>query len=502
MRDSVLACSDTARRSYTLALLMISVGSLAQARQAFVELIARPDFSEDRELEPLVAASLAVVCALLRLGEEAVEWAGRALEVQELPPASKMMATQGLAIGLATSGRAGEAVASLARLSPSSAEPEPFDAELIGTRSSLKAWWGDLEGAAADASAVVTWSRSRAGVPFRTVPIAYGTLAEVEYRLGRWDDGMAHADVAVSLGEENERKLELAYVHAVSSYLYSARGNWDSASEHAESARMAAANAPLPMCFFYAAAATAHLAWVRGEWDAVLQALEMLMNPLERASAGLWPRTVRSMVAEALVFNGRLDDAEAALDGLEEQLDAAPFRDATSIDLWRLRGALAHARRLPDDAEAAFENGRTAAESVQAPLAEALLELELGQFLRRTKRRRAASEALESARSRFAALGAQPFSDRCETELAACGVRWVNRTPDNRYGLTPRENVVARLVASGKTNREVAGELYLSTKAIEYHLGNVFGKVGVHSRRELAARLSAPQADLSEPARA
>jgi DNA-binding CsgD family transcriptional regulator len=241
---------------------------------------------------------------------------------------------------------------------------------------------------------------------------------------------------------------------------------------------------------------------VRGEWDAVLQALEMLMNPLERASAGLGPRTVRSMVAEALVFTGRLDEAEAALDGLEEQLNAAPFPDATSIDLWRLRGALAHARRLPDDAEGAFEHGRTAAESVQTPLAEALLELELGQFLRRTKRRRAASEALEGARSRFAALGAKPFSDRCETELAACGVRWVNRTPDNRYGLTPRETVVARLVASGKTNREVAAELYLSTKAIEYHLGNVFGKVGVHSRRELAARLNAPQAELSEPARA
>src|SRR5262249_54537782 len=158
-------------------------------------------------------------------------------------------------------------------------------------------------------------------------------------------------------------KLELAYVHAVSSYLYAARGNWDSASEHAESARLAAASAPLPMCFFYATAATAHLAWVRGEWDAVLQALELLMNPLERTSAGLGPRTVRSMVAEALVFSGRLDEAEAALDGLEEQLDAAPFSDATSIDLWRLRGALAHARRLPDDAEAAFEHGRTAAEA-------------------------------------------------------------------------------------------------------------------------------------------
>jgi DNA-binding CsgD family transcriptional regulator len=62
---------------------------------------------------------------------------------------------------------------------------------------------------------------------------------------------------------------------------------------------------------------------------------------------------------------------------------------------------------------------------------------------------------------------------------------------DNRYGLTAREEVVAGLVASGKSNREVAEELYLSTKAIEYHLSNVFAKVDVRSRHDLAARLKA-----------
>jgi DNA-binding CsgD family transcriptional regulator len=61
---------------------------------------------------------------------------------------------------------------------------------------------------------------------------------------------------------------------------------------------------------------------------------------------------------------------------------------------------------------------------------------------------------------------------------------------ENRFGLTAREDVVARLVASGKSNREVAEELFLSTKAIEYHLGNVFAKVNVRSRHELAGRLT------------
>jgi DNA-binding NarL/FixJ family response regulator len=51
--------------------------------------------------------------------------------------------------------------------------------------------------------------------------------------------------------------------------------------------------------------------------------------------------------------------------------------------------------------------------------------------------------------------------------------------------LTEREQVVARMVGSGKTNREVAADLYLSVKAIEYHLDNIFDKLDIRSRREL-----------------
>jgi DNA-binding CsgD family transcriptional regulator len=87
-------------------------------------------------------------------------------------------------------------------------------------------------------------------------------------------------------------------------------------------------------------------------------------------------------------------------------------------------------------------------------------------------------------------LGAPPFAARAEAELTACGVRSPGHSAENRFGLTAREEIVARLVASGKSNREVAEELYLSTKAIEYHLGNVFAKVNIRSRHELAARLA------------
>src|SRR5262249_36280506 len=153
---------------------------------------------------------------------------------------------------------------------------------------------------------------------------------------------------------------------------------------------------------------------------------------------------------------------------------ASPASDVSRSELWRLRGELARAAECPDDAAAAFATARQAAAEAGSPFAQALLDLSYGRFLRQSGRRRDAIAALRSARESFERIGAAPFVGRCDTELSSCGVRARRQSGENRYGLTAREEVVARLVASGKSNREVAEELYLSTKAIEYHLSNVF----------------------------
>ena len=91
------------------------------------------------------------------------------------------------------------------------------------------------------------------------------------------------------------------------------------------------------------------------------------------------------------------------------------------------------------------------------------------------------------ARADFQQLGARPFVQRIDQELAACGLTPAPRSSLTASTLTPQEVAVARLVASGRTNREVAGELALSVKTVEYHLGHVFTKLGVASRSQLAA---------------
>jgi DNA-binding CsgD family transcriptional regulator len=94
---------------------------------------------------------------------------------------------------------------------------------------------------------------------------------------------------------------------------------------------------------------------------------------------------------------------------------------------------------------------------------------------------------LRSSLDRFGALGAAPYQARAERKLDACGL-WPRARTGGPVALTPAEVAVARLVADGRTNREVARELVVSVKTVETHLGRVFAKLGVRSRTELAHR--------------
>jgi len=118
----------------------------------------------------------------------------------------------------------------------------------------------------------------------------------------------------------------------------------------------------------------------------------------------------------------------------------------------------------------------------------ALTELAHGQFLRRRRRRRAAVEVLANARDRLSAVGARPALERCRRELEASGLSPKRPAAKGPGRLTPQELTVSRLVVSGMTNREIAGELMVSIKTVEVHLTSVYTKLEVTSRTELRAR--------------
>ena len=133
----------------------------------------------------------------------------------------------------------------------------------------------------------------------------------------------------------------------------------------------------------------------------------------------------------------------------------------------------------------AFERALVLHDRVPTPFERARTELCYGESLRRSKRRSEARELLRSALATFEELGAKPWADRARAELRASGERARRRTAPLDT-LTAQERVVAQLVGDGLKNREAAARLFVSEKTIEYHLANVYRKLGVRSRVGLA----------------
>lgn len=188
------------------------------------------------------------------------------------------------------------------------------------------------------------------------------------------------------------------------------------------------------------------------------------------------------LAAEALARVGSRDAARQAL-GRRDSLDV-PLEDLDRV-IHRHANALSvdeHARRA-----SALEATLAAAEASPYRLATLWIRLDLGRTLATLSDERAVAE-LERTAADARARGAVTVRELAEGSLRALGVRTWRRGAGGAP-LTAREEEVARLVAAGATNREVASALFLSPKTVERHLVNLFRKLEVRNRTELAARL-------------
>ena len=120
------------------------------------------------------------------------------------------------------------------------------------------------------------------------------------------------------------------------------------------------------------------------------------------------------------------------------------------------------------------------------PYERARTQLAYGERLRRSRRRAEARVQLRSALDTFEGAGAMLWAERARSELHATGETARKRDVSTLDTLTPQELRVARLVATGSSNKDVAAQLFLSRRTVEYHLGKVLTKLGVASRVELA----------------
>jgi DNA-binding CsgD family transcriptional regulator len=440
--------------------------------------------------QPAVIGSAAVMLAQLRIlrddGAGAAHWAEHALRCGGLPESVASTARINRAVGLALSGHPHDGLRVLVDLPEDPTEVPPGRQDELWVRGGLRLWTDDLPGAYADLRDYVP-GRSGWARPYGLIRLGY--LTQAEYRRGAWDDSLVHAEQVVSLVTDTDQVWLLAFAHAVAVFVLAGRGIWAEAEAHTRAAAAAAAALGDPGSMNYAANAAVHLAACRGDPAAVVEAAEPLRTapPGGAHEPGIFGWA--GQYAAALVPLRRYAEAEAVLHRLAAVGEERGLRSALAA-VALVRGELAAARRAPADARAAFDAAVSLGAGCANALDQARVQAAYGRFLRRAGERRAAGDRLHTARDAFARLGAQPFLDRCDAELAACGLAVDRPAAPHDAGLTPQEQAVTRLVCAGRSNREVAAELVISVKTVGYHLGNAYTKLGVSSRTQLAALLS------------
>jgi len=322
-----------------------------------------------------------------------------------------------------------------------------------------------------------------------------------DYRRGRWDRAATEAERLVTVASDLDQNWQLTRAHLIAVYVTAGRGDWELADSHAAAAaELAGMRAGAGL--IEATDALTALAVARDDPEQVLRVCaDAMADPatlgrLDPARLSFWPA-----YAEALARTGQLAEADAALRDYEVVGHARGRRSALAAAS-RARGVLDIAAGRHGDAMAAFAAGIRHLAGLSLPLDEALIRLEFGRLLRHQGQRRSAARELGQARALLARLGATPFLVRCETELGGGLIT----QPDALCALplTSRQLTVARAVAAGKTNRQIAAELYVSVKTVEFHLSQILARLGIDSRTQIADALTDARGleTVGDPARA
>ena len=332
-----------------------------------------------------------------------------------------------------------------------------------------------------DALGMVAALRETGSITAQVMPLV--VAADCAMRLDHWTDARGELDEAMQLAEVTGQRGPLAQALTMRARLDAACGREAPARAAIARAREIAEPARLGSVLMFADAATGFLELALGRVDAALAMLEAAerragQHGLEEPTQIPWAPDL----VEALVRAGRREDAVRVYERLAEQAAnvgtagahalAARCAGLVAEDDWDEHFAAAHRHHAASPV--VFERARTL--------------LAHGARLHRARRQAEARRRLHAARLVFERLGAETWAQLARSELRAAG----GRLRASSDGLTPAELRVAEAVARGATNREVATELFLSPKTVEFHLGHVYRKLGVRSRTQLTLALQRP----------
>ena len=349
----------------------------------------------------------------------------------------------------------------------------------------LRLWAGELPEAREllerEMDAAHTWGDER------LMEILRRLFVGLEWSEGNWDRAEARLHEHSEFVFDSEDRA--AAVHGLwqEALLAASRGRVEEARDRAQETVRMAERHKLQLFIVIGQ-------WVKGFLDLALDAPGDAWESLHLVPITEHPRHIWFFpdVIEAAVATGRLDEAERVLKALETQARAREHRWAKPAAA-RSRALVLLARGESEAALAEAEQAAAGFHAAGFPLDHGRALLVAGEALRRLGERRRAAEKLEAARQLFATLGAPLWQTRAERELRRASPR-----PRRSGELTNAERRVASLVARGRTNREVAAQLFTTTGTVEAHLTRIYRKLGVRSRTELARQAAEGTLDLGD----
>ncbi|CAL9344763.1 hypothetical protein SUDANB145_00342 [Streptomyces sp. enrichment culture] len=327
------------------------------------------------------------------------------------------------------------------------------------------------------------------------VPLALEYLAYAELRAGRHAQARAHAEeglrTALRAGQRNTAALH----HAVLALAASIEEAPDVVARHVTAAQTTARRHGLAQAATLAEWAAARVDLGRGRPLDAADRLGLLVLPgPRRGHFAVWRLAVPCFV-EAAVPAGRHEEARTVL---ADFADWAAFgADRQSV------GQLARCRALlaaPEEADALYRAALARHDETDGgDFERARTALLYGKWLRRRRRPREARDHLGGALAGFERCGAGVWAEQTRGELRAIGGASRAGGGGALTRLTPQQLRIARYVAEGATNREVALALAVSTRTVDYHLRKVFAELGVRSRVELARMVEQSEQTAAHP---
>ncbi len=314
---------------------------------------------------------------------------------------------------------------------------------------------------------------------------------------GRWDEALEAAAEAAGLAEANQMEFVAVAADLIAATVLAMRADAGAARTHAD---RALANADLAESGFVAARARRALgiaALADGSHLLAFTQLRQLFSEEGAPVHNIFSYLGVADIATAAVRADRRLEGQDVLERALSQLDGTASPRLEQL-IARARGVLA------DPAQAGAHFARALADPAgdQWPFERAQLRLDYAEWLRRRRRINDAKPVLRQALGTFRRLGAQPWAQRAEAELRACGVT-VAAAPGERdalWELTPQQRQIVRLAGDGLTNREIGDRLFLSPRTVSSHLYRSYPKLGVagrHQLRDVIARASTPAPESS-----